>query len=149
MKVFCPNCGSENDGLSGGQVVCRACTAAFDVPGDAASMQQEPPHGSIPAEQQYDTPRPQIGVPIGAPMSVRTVAAGGQTNTMAIVSLATSLICCAPVGLVTGIIGLQQINGSGGTQKGKELALIGIVLSGLGLCSTGFYILAAIAGVIR
>ena len=146
MKVFCPNCGSENDGLSGGQVVCRACTATFDVPAEAISVQQEQPQSSTPFTQEYDAPRPQLGVPIGAPMSVQPISGGAPTNTLAIVSLVSSLVCCAPVGLATGIIGLQQINSSGGAQKGKELAIIGIVLSALGVCSTGFYILAAIVG---
>lgn len=32
MKVFCPNCGSDNEGMPGGRVTCKACTASFEVP---------------------------------------------------------------------------------------------------------------------
>lgn len=140
MKVFCPNCGSENEGLAGGRVVCRACTATFEVPAERMTSQAEPPV-STPSVPQYATPSQQQPAPVVLQGVVQQ-----QTNVLAIVSLVTSLLCCSPAGLITGFIGLQQINQSNGQQKGKELAIIGMVIGALGLCSSGLYFLALIAG---
>ncbi len=135
MKVFCPNCGSENDGLTGGRVTCRACTATFEVPAERLSAQVEAPVRPVVAAPG---PQPQYV----QPLAVQQVNSNAPTNTLAIVSLVTSLICCAPVAFITGIIGLQQVKASNGAQKGKELAIIGIVLGALGTCSGVFYALA-------
>ena len=43
------------------------------------------------------------------------------------------------VGLILSVIALNQINKSGGTQKGKGLALAGIIISALGII--GFLLL--------
>ena len=138
MKVFCPNCGSENDGLPGGRVVCRACTATFEVPVERQSANVSPPVVATPVpapQQQYSTPM------ATRPGNVQ-MTPGVPYNTLAIVSIISSF-CCSPVGLITGIIGLNQIGKSNGAQKGKELAIIGIVISALGFCSGVLYVIAA------
>lgn len=139
MKMFCPNCGSENDGFAGGRVVCRACTATFDVPAERA--------GATPvAEAPVVMP---AQPPFSAPMQTQPMAMQASLqapyNSLAIASILSSF-CCSPAGLVTGIIGLRQINESNGQQKGKELAIIGIVISSLGMCSGVLYVIAAAVG---
>jgi len=151
VKVFCPNCGSENEGHSGGRVVCRACTATFEVPAerfadsgrvvDAPAVHVATPSASPSAQA------PMYSAPIASVPQMQGQAA--TTNVLAIVSLVTSLLCCSPAGLITGFIGLQQINQSNGTQKGKELAIIGIVIGALGLCSSTLYIIGAVVGAAR
>ncbi len=140
MKVFCPNCGSENDGFAAGRVVCRACTATFDVPAErsAATPVSDAPVVSAP---QFSQPQPPVPM---RPMAIQAPA-GAPYNSLAIASLISSF-CCSPAGLVTGIIGLQQINNSNGQQRGKELAIIGIVISALGMCSGVLYVIAAAIG---
>ena len=150
MKVFCPNCGSENEGIPGGGVICIACTANFGVPAEHVVNEPAPP----PPAPQYATPNvvPARAPMVNAPMASMPPMQQGQaqvTNVLAIVSLVTSLLCCSPAGLITGFIGLQQINQSNGTQKGKELAIIGIVIGALGLCSSTLYIIGAVVGAAR
>jgi hypothetical protein len=59
----------------------------------------------------------------------------GQTNPLAIVSLVAGILCCIPfsgiAAIVTGVMARNQIAASQGTQKGTEMATIGIVLGAL------------------
>jgi hypothetical protein len=75
--------------------------------------------------------------------------AGGQTNGLAIASLVCGVLCCLPFNLaaiITGVIALNQINEGGNTQKGRELAIGGIVLGALScLSSVAWAILSALA----
>jgi hypothetical protein len=131
MKVFCPNCGTENEGTAGSRVTCRACTASFEIPFESAATPQPPQSGSgqstpypqqpsfggrpvqplgqpapsqppyqQPAQPPYQQPpQPQYPQPSvvqpppnvwspNAPGSFSAPQApGGQTNTLAIVSL--------------------------------------------------------------
>jgi hypothetical protein len=54
--------------------------------------------------------------------------AGQPTNGLAIAALVTSLVCCGPIGLVLGLVSLNQINGSQGRQGGKGMAIAGIAI---------------------
>jgi hypothetical protein len=58
-------------------------------------------------------------------------AAVQSTNGLAIAALVTSLVCCGPIGLILGLVSLNQINASQGRQGGKGMAIAGIVLGGL------------------
>jgi hypothetical protein len=143
MKIFCPNCGSDNEGPPGGRVTCRACSATFDVPGDAGASTAGAPVQSAPPQA---SPAPTWNPPPQQPVNqarpwVPPAANYGQaptTNTLAIVSLVTGLLSCAcgclgglPA-IITGVIAHNQINASGGTQTGKGLATAGIILGALG-----------------
>ena len=160
MKVFCPNCGTENEGTPGSRVTCRACTASFEVPFEQGSAPPPatpaglPSFGGQPVKPLGQTPPPPVAVQpppnvwSGTPPGARTpqVATpygpasfgpppqpGGQTNGVAIASLVCGVVgCCLPfanlAAIITGVVALNQINAGGNTQKGRELAIGGIVL---------------------
>jgi len=103
--------------------------------GQPGGQQGQPPAGQQPG---YGPPPPGYGQPPGYgapppgyPMQAPYGApfASQKTNTLAIVSLVTSFLC-APAGLITGIIALNQIGRTG--EKGRGLAIAGIVISVLG-----------------
>jgi hypothetical protein len=79
-------------------------------------------------------------------------APSGKTNTLAIVSLVSGLVgCCALpffgslVGIITGFIAMSQVNAANGAEKGRELAIGGVVLGFLSCLSwSGLIVLAAI-----
>lgn len=180
MKVFCPNCGTENEGTPGSRVTCRACTASFEVPFEGAPPQPQPQpqagqgqpsFGGRPVQQfggpatpmpmQQPQPAPMVQPPPNvwtpnAPgsFSAPPSAAGGQTNTLAIVSLVSALVGClcmpalgSIAGIITGFVALSQINASNGGQKGRELAIGGIVVSFLGCLSwAAYFVLMAVKG---
>ena len=92
-------------------------------PGDQNPYGQQPP--------QYGTPQygaPQYGAPGG-----QSFGSGEQTKTdgMSIAALVSSVLCCAPVGLILGFIGLGRTKN--GQRKGRWAAVVGIVLGFLGL----------------
>ncbi len=68
-----------------------------------------------------------------------------KTDGVSIASLVLSLICCAPVGLILGFVGLKRTKG--GQRKGRGLAVTGIVLGLLGLLVWVGLGIAAVAGV--
>ena len=166
MRVYCPNCGSENDGAPGSRVNCPACTASFDVPPEQDSP---PPRPATPI-----TPSPLGGFggssPAGRPAPSGPVAGsagpldpsrpfdasrplalnGRKNNTLAIVSLVMGIICCIPFGsfiaLGTGIAALKKIEASEGREGGKNLAVAGIVLGGLGVAVSVLGLIGAIFG---
>jgi len=155
MRVFCPNCGSENEGTPGGRLTCRACTASFEVPradtptGPPRPAPQPPPQP--PPQQPKPAPPHQPwpglgGNPMGTPPGLSPPTPGPSfaapstmpvvTNPLAIASLVMGILCCFPfaVGaLITGVIARNQIASSGGQQKGGELAMVGIILGGLSI----------------
>ncbi len=181
MKVFCPNCGTENDGTPGSRVTCRACTASFEIPFESNQatplpqqipQPQQPSFGGRPV-QQFGTPSaPQPVQPMQPPAPVvvqpppnvwqpnapgsysAPQAPGGQTNTLAIVSLVSGIVGCLCIpaigsitSIITGFMALSQINASGGGQKGREMAIGGIVTGFLGCFGwMGYAILMAVAG---
>ena len=61
-------------------------------------------------------------------MFAQPVGAGQPTNGLAIAALVTSLVCCGPIGLVLGLVSLNQINASQGSQGGKGMAIAGIAI---------------------
>ena len=150
MKVYCPNCGQANETGPGARVMCTACTAVFDAPPEAgapppAPAPPEPPQYATPPPQAY-TPPPQAYSPPAQPSwqpSVPTygtpTSMGGTmqaTNTLAIVSLIAGVVCCIPVvspltAIITGAIAISQINANPTAQKGKGLAVAGIILGAL------------------
>ncbi len=54
-------------------------------------------------------------------------------------------VICSILAVIFGIIALVQISKSGGTQKGKAGAIVGIVLAALGLCSLPFITISILA----
>lgn len=174
MKVFCPNCGTENEGTPGSRVTCRACTASFEVPfeGGAQPAPQQPAQPSFggrpvqtfggpatPQPMQHQPPAvvqppPNVWTPNQpGSFSAPPVATGGQTNTLAIVSLVSGIVGCLCIpalgslaGVITGFMALSQINASGGAQKGREMAIGGIVMSFLSCLGWGLYFVIAAVG---
>lgn len=74
----------------------------------------------------YPQPAPQPGYPQpgGAPFTGTPT-----TNSLAIFGLILAFVTpCAMIGIVLSVVGMVQINNSQGAQKGKGLAIAGIVV---------------------
>ncbi|MDP2276232.1 MAG: DUF4190 domain-containing protein [Archangium sp.] len=149
MKVFCPNCGTQNDGMPGGRLTCKACTASFEVPREGGVSQPPPPQVIAPPPRPVVTAPPPSSSPFPTgyvgppPMGFGGSSNGlssGSTNTLAIVSLVLGILCCIPFAsigaIVTGVMAQNQINATNGQQKGKEFALVGIILGSTSLLLT-------------
>ncbi len=148
MKVFCPNCGTENDGMPGGRLTCQACTASFEVPREGGISQPlaprviapPPPVVTAPPPSSSPFPTGYVGPPPMGFGGSSNGLASGSTNTLAIVSLVLGLLCCIPFAsigaIVTGVMAQNQINATNGQQKGKEFALVGIILGSTSLLIT-------------
>lgn len=179
MKAFCPNCGSENEGMPGGRVTCRACTASFEVPRERAT--QPPAQAPSSVEQTFLRPsQPPVSAPpsvvkpppslAGPPPSSATPfptgyrgpppagfgsaqGATGELNQLATISLVLGIVCCIPFSgigaIVTGVMARNQIAASQGAQRGNELALAGIVLGTLSIVMSLFSLLANLLGTLR
>ena len=63
-----------------------------------------------------------------------------KTNGMAIAGFITSILCCAPIGIVLSAIGLNQIKADP-TQQGKGLALAGLIIGIIYVVVGFFYLL--------
>jgi hypothetical protein len=67
-----------------------------------------------------------------------------KTNTLAIVSLVTSLLWLCGVGslaaIICGHLGLREIDRSSGTQTGRGMAIAGLVIGYLGLIAAVLYL---------
>jgi hypothetical protein len=61
-----------------------------------------------------------------------------KTNGMAIAGFVTALACCSPVGIILSSIGLSQIS-KDPSQKGKGLAMAGLIIGIVSLVGTVFY----------
>lgn len=155
MKVFCPNCGTQNDGMPGGRLTCKACTASFEVPRDGTPEVQvisPPPPMNIAPPSSAPFPTGYVGPP---PQGFGSGAglASGEMNTLAIVSLVLGIVCCIPFAsigaIITGVVAQNQINATNGQQRGKELALIGIILGSVSLLLTIVSLLFNIIAKIR
>ncbi len=144
MKVFCPNCGTDNEGMPGGRLTCKACTATFEVPREGgvspqpAPLRYPPPPAPVASQPTSSAPFPGFVGP--APTGFGSTGgsiASGQPNPLAIISLVLGILCCIPfastAAIVTGVIAQNQINASNGQQRGKELALAGIILGSASL----------------
>lgn len=60
MKAFCPNCGGENEGMPGGRITCRTCTASFEVPRERATPSAPPVDATFlrPNPRPHEPPPP-------------------------------------------------------------------------------------------
>ena len=164
MKVFCPNCGSDNEGMPGGRVTCQACTASFEVPRSDTTGGPAPAPNPPPTNQPWpgmgstpNPPPPQSGGGwVGSGQGSQPISSFSDptmpvvNNTLAIVSLVLGILCCIPFAgigaIVTGVIARNQIAASGGQQKGAELAMVGIVLGALGIALGMLTLIGRIAG---
>lgn len=102
------------------------------------------PYGNDPYGQQPSNPYGGSG---GSSFSAPGVGGFEQPKTdgVSIASLVLSLLCCAPVGLILGFVGISRTKG--GKRKGRGLAITGIVLGLIGLLAWVGIAIAAIAGV--
>jgi hypothetical protein len=115
--MFCSSCGAQTNGAS----FCPNCGSPTSAAGAQSSSSQVPPV----------QPSAPLGQPLGMPaqpMYSQPAAAGQSTNGLAIAALVTSLVCCGPIGLVLGLVSLNQINASQGRQGGKGMAIAGIAI---------------------
>lgn len=113
---------------------------------------QPQPYGADPysAPQQPYDPQPYGQAPMQPAYAQPVVVAQPQTNNKALVSLILGICCYAGFGFLTGIpaiilghMATREINNSGGTQGGKTLALVGLIL---GYVATGLTLLACLVG---
>jgi hypothetical protein len=76
-----------------------------------------------------------------------------KTNTLAIVSLVTSLLWLCGAGslaaIICGHLGLREIDRSGGTQTGRGMAIAGLVIGYLGLIAAVLYVSLVVFAVAR
>ena len=63
-----------------------------------------------------------------------------KTNGLAVAGFVSSLVCCTPVGIVLSAIGLSQIN-KDPSQKGRGLAIAGLIVGSIFFVITIFYYL--------
>jgi len=96
------------------------------------------PYGNDPYGQQPQNP-------YGPPGGDSGFNQPAKTDGVSIASLVLSLICCAPVGLILGFVGIKRTKG--GQRKGRGLAITGVVLGLIGLLAWVGIGIAAIAGV--
>jgi hypothetical protein len=107
------------------KVGAKFCSVCGSVQVGAGTAVNQPPR---PVYTPTVTSNPPIApTPNFNPGSVQ------RTNGLAIASICLSCTClCSPGGLVAGIVALNQIN-KNADQKGKELAIAGIVVGSLGI----------------
>jgi len=93
-------------------------------------------------------PPPMAGSPVLAPGSM-TVPAGPRTNSLAIAAFVLSLlglVCCGPVfstiGLILGIVAINQINRNAPLEGGKGLAIAAIVIAAVGYLMVAIFFLS-------
>lgn len=147
MKIFCPTCGSDNTGLPGTRITCRACTATFTAPAESGWVAPSAPPPAPVAEpprpaMQPPTPvqLPVTGYQGPPPSGFGRGESGLPINPLALVSFVLGILCCIPfsgvAAIITGVIARQQIAASNGTQRGNEYATIGMVLGVLAVVVT-------------
>ena len=145
MIVFCPNCGTQNAGLAGARATCSACASTFDVPADAGRPAQAP---AAPPPPSFSAPGAQVFSAPAAPLRV-TPSANGTTNLLAIVSLVAGFVCCVPLSfalaIATGFMSLKQIDASGGAQKGRGLAIVGITFGAVSAILQALFLIGTLS----
>lgn len=157
MQVFCPNCGHANEARDdGGKVMCTACTSVFEAPVAGARPPPPPPPPAAsntpagwapppPPPTGYAPPPPPPGVGgswsqvSAGPLTPAAPGAMPAYNPLAVASLVCGVLCCIPplplVSIGLGVKALQQLNAPQNVAKGRELAIVGIVLGALGVSS--------------
>ncbi len=157
MRVYCPNCGTDNEAQPGASVSCRACTATFTAPNEQGTVPAPPPTRATPFPGSPDlgetAPPSSSGWVGGVGSPSRSAPLAGPptpgfarpvpVNPLAIVSLVFGIICCVPfvspiTALVSGWLAIKQIDASTGAQRGRELAIAGLIL---GVAGLGFWAL--------
>ena len=140
--TFCPNCGAS---LQPGVSVCPRCgkTAGAAIPPPPPFQPYQMPHQIDPGQPvppaypQYP-PRPMVpAYPVYPP---RPAPAG--TNTFAVLGFILALLPLPFAGLVLCVMGLIQCGQTG--QKGKGLAIAGIIIRILGIALLVIGIAAAV-----
>lgn len=121
-------------------------SAAPPDPYAAPQPQYAPPPAYAPQlpAQSWQPSVPSYGSPTSLGGAVPV------TNTLAIISLVAGIVCCIPgisalTAIICGFIAIGQINASNGMQKGKGLAIAGIILGGLGILINVISIIGNIA----
>jgi hypothetical protein len=98
------------------------------------------PYGNDPYGQQ---PPPPPSSPYGPPGGSSGFNEQPKTDGVSIAAFVLSLLCCSPVALVLGIVGIVRTKG--GQRKGRWAAITGLILSIIGLIAGAVVI--AIGGV--
>lgn len=102
----------------------RAVSNPYGPPGGG----DQNPYG----QQQPQYGAPQYGAPqYGAPGGPGFGSEPAQTDGMSIAAFVSGLLCCAPVSIILGFIGLKRTKN--GVRKGRWAAVTGLVLGLLGL----------------
>lgn len=132
MKAFCPNCGSENEGMPGGRVTCRTCTASFEVPRERATQAPveakpaieptfiKPPTSAPPPPSVVKPPPSLTGAPPSSnapfPTGYRgpppagfgglgsALSGTGELNQLAVISVVLGVVCCIPFASIGAIV---------------------------------------------
>jgi len=89
------------------------------------------PPGYTPQPPPYEQQQPYGQQPYGQPPYGQPGYTQPKMNTLALVGFILSFFISV-VGLILSIIGLIQINGANGMQKGKGLAIAGIIIGAIG-----------------
>jgi Domain of unknown function (DUF4190) len=165
MRVYCPNCGTDNEAQAGAAVTCRTCTATFTAPNAQGTVNPAPPPPPPPvratpypgSNDLGATAPPSSGGWVGgigsaarpAPVVAAPASRNVPVNPLAIVSLVFGIVCCVPffspiTALITGWLAIKQIDASSGLQRGRELAIAGLVLGVVGMGFWGLWLLGMI-----
>ncbi len=161
MRIFCTQCGEANEVEAGQFAVCAGCGSTLQQPGAASSQAPTPPASppkspfvgappavtSAPPAESYrpltsEPPQQQLnrGIPVttfGSSGSPGPMVTSGmqETNKLAIASLVLGIVCCIPfsgvAALGLGATALKQIQER--NEKGREMAIAGMVLGGLSM----------------
>lgn len=156
MRVFCPACGHANEvSAADGKVTCAACTNTFEAPRPPPPPPppQRAPEAELPprprAPPPPPPPPPQGSWEASAVTSSRP-GASGQYNSFAIASFVCGVLCCVPFapigGLLLGYKAIQDLQTVSAGQKGRELAIAGMILGALALSAQLFSFIARVIG---
>jgi hypothetical protein len=122
--------------MKAGSKFCSVCGSVAVGAGQVGSPT------TMTSQPTYQTTVPQV--PAFTPTSPFQPGPVQRTNGLAIASICLSCTCfCGPAGLITGIIALSQIN-KNIDQKGKELAIAGIIVGSLGTLYWTFWLFSSL-----
>jgi hypothetical protein len=142
----CPKC---NYSCEDSDVICKNCGFLFNLDGSNIKDQFDSPR-----ETQYSNSASNSSE--NQPFGINNQYSL-QNNGLAIAAFVLGIIavvfaCCDGIGaipgivaLILGIISLRQINNSRGAQKGKNLAIAGIIMGGVGILIGVYFIVVLIA----